>query len=101
MYRLHVYDRQSTGMHWQIGKGGGFHYQIAESRGQALPVTVFLGDTRVATTVRLANGNRAIGTRVSKEVAERVGFSEPSAFHRAFKRWTGDTPGEYRRRLRS
>jgi len=35
-------------------------------------VTFFLHDTRIATTVRLANGNRAIGTRVSKEVADRV-----------------------------
>jgi UbiD family decarboxylase len=43
MYRLHVYDRQHTGMHWQIGKGGGFHYQVAEARQEALPVTVFLG----------------------------------------------------------
>lgn len=43
MYRLHVHDRRSTGMHWQIGKGGGFHYQVAEARGEALPVTVFLG----------------------------------------------------------
>ena len=43
MYRLHVHDARTTGMHWQIGKGGGFHYQIAESRDQALPVTVFLG----------------------------------------------------------
>ena len=43
MYRLHVYDRASTGMHWQIGKGGGFHYARAEARGEPLPVTVFLG----------------------------------------------------------
>jgi UbiD family decarboxylase len=43
MYRLHVYDRQTTGMHWQIGKGGGFHYAQAEARGEALPATVFLG----------------------------------------------------------
>ncbi len=43
MYRLHVHDAASTGMHWQIGKGGGFHYQIAEAKGQALPATVFLG----------------------------------------------------------
>ncbi|HAK55561.1 MAG: UbiD family decarboxylase [Vicinamibacterales bacterium] len=43
MYRLHVHDQRSTGMHWQIGKGGGFHYQVAESRGEALPATVFLG----------------------------------------------------------
>ena len=30
-------------------------------------------------------------------VAEMVGFSEASAFFRAFKRWTGRTPGEFRR----
>ena len=34
--------------------------------------TIFLDDVRIATTVRMANGNRAIGTRVSKEVADRV-----------------------------
>ena len=43
MYRLHVHDQRSTGMHWQIGKGGGFHYAVAEAKQQALPVTVFLG----------------------------------------------------------
>ena len=30
-------------MHWQIGKGGGFHYHEAEERDESLPVTVFLG----------------------------------------------------------
>ncbi|MEJ8837254.1 AraC family transcriptional regulator [Ramlibacter sp. AN1133] len=30
------------------------------------------------------------------EVANRVGFSEASTFHRAFKQWTGVAPGEYR-----
>jgi 4-hydroxybenzoate decarboxylase subunit C len=43
LYRMQVYDPRTTGMHWQIGKGGGFHYAAAESRGQSLPVTVFLG----------------------------------------------------------
>ena len=43
MYRLQVHDARTTGMHWQIGKGGGFHYDVAERKGQPLPVTVFLG----------------------------------------------------------
>lgn len=43
MYRIQVYDDQTTGVHWQIQKGGGFHYHEAEKRGEALPVSVFLG----------------------------------------------------------
>lgn len=36
------------------------------------------------------------GKKVSaNETAYLVGFSEPTAFSRAFKRWTGRTPGEY------
>jgi 3-polyprenyl-4-hydroxybenzoate decarboxylase len=38
-----VYDEATTGMHWQIGKGGGFHHAAAEARGEALPVVVHLG----------------------------------------------------------
>ncbi len=43
MYRLQIHDEQHTGMHWQIGKGGGFHYGVAEARDRPLPATVFLG----------------------------------------------------------
>jgi UbiD family decarboxylases len=43
MYRLQVFSENQTGMHWQIHKGGGFHYYEAEKANQALPVTVFLG----------------------------------------------------------
>ena len=35
------------------------------------------------------------------EVAEHTGFQEPSAFHRAFKKWTGESPGSYRLRMLS
>ncbi len=43
MYRIQRYDSLSTGIHWQIGKGGGFHYSEAEQQNKPLPVTIFLG----------------------------------------------------------
>jgi AraC-like DNA-binding protein len=32
-------------------------------------------------------------------IAALLGFDEPSAFHRSFKKWTGATPGDYRKSL--
>lgn len=43
MYRIQRFGKEETGIHWQIGKGGGFHHFEAEKAGQDLPVTVFLG----------------------------------------------------------
>ena len=43
IYRMQIYDARSAGLHWQIQKGGGFHYHEAEKLNRALPVTVFLG----------------------------------------------------------
>lgn len=43
MYRIQRYDNETTGIHWQIGKGGGFHHFEAEKLNQKLPVTIFLG----------------------------------------------------------
>ncbi len=43
IYRMHVYDDETTGMHWQIGKGGGFHFHQAEKAGAGLPVAVHVG----------------------------------------------------------
>ncbi|EFL15732.1 AraC family transcriptional regulator [Streptomyces sp. C] len=46
---------------------------------------------RDAAIAGLAEGGEPIA-----ELAARLGFSEDTAFHRAFRRWTGTTPGAYR-----
>lgn len=43
MYRIQRYDDVSTGIHWQIHKGGGYHYHEAEKLNQALPMTLYIG----------------------------------------------------------
>lgn len=43
---------------------------------------------------RLANPGKRI-----KRVAVEVGFAEPASFTRAFRRWTGLSPREYRQKL--
>jgi AraC-like DNA-binding protein len=47
-----------------------------------------LRDTAITSLVR--------GTETVDELSDRLGFSEPSAFRRAFRRWTGSSPGSYR-----
>lgn len=46
--------------------------------------TIFQGDLRISTNVRNEDGERAIGTRVSQEVYERVLIEEKPWFARAF-----------------
>ncbi len=43
MYRIQRFDQTTTGIHWQIHKGGGFHYHEAEKMNQSLPINVFIG----------------------------------------------------------
>ncbi len=43
VYRIQVYDSKTTGMHWQIHKGGGFHYNRAERLDRPLEVAVVIG----------------------------------------------------------
>jgi AraC-like DNA-binding protein len=52
----------------------------------------------LAETIRLELARERLNdaTRPLKEIAAELGFSEISAFHRAFKRWTGHTPAEFR-----
>ncbi len=54
IYRMQLHDARSTGMHWQIGKGGGFHYAVAEASERPLPVSVFLGGPPAAMVAALA-----------------------------------------------
>jgi len=42
-YRMQVYDRRTTGMHWQRHKGGAQHHRVAERLGKRLEVAVALG----------------------------------------------------------
>jgi AraC-like DNA-binding protein len=46
---------------------------------------------RDAAIAALASGRETVD-----ELSDRLGFSEPSAFRRAFRRWTGSPPGAYR-----
>lgn len=43
VYRMHVYDDRSTGMHWQTQKDGAIHSQKGKRRGQKLEVAVVIG----------------------------------------------------------
>jgi 4-hydroxy-3-polyprenylbenzoate decarboxylase len=49
MYRMQVYDRRTTGMHWQRHKGGAQHHRVAERMGKRLEVAVALGADPVLT----------------------------------------------------
>ncbi len=40
-------------------------------------------------------------SRSVMDIALELGFSERSAFHRAFRKWTGASPGEFRRALQA
>lgn len=54
IYRLQRFDAASTGMHWQIEKGGGFHFARAEAAGRPLPVSVVLGGPPALTLAAVA-----------------------------------------------
>ncbi|MBF7728787.1 AraC family transcriptional regulator [Pseudomonas sp. N040] len=55
-----------------------------------------LNDTRR----QLAERHLRDGQLPAAEIALLLGYSEPSVFFRAFRQWTGLTPGEYRARLK-
>ncbi|MGV3557324.1 helix-turn-helix domain-containing protein [Larkinella arboricola] len=54
---------------------------------------------QVADSIRksLALNYLSSGTYPVKEISYILGYNELSAFSRAFKRWTGTTPGHYQK----
>ena len=54
-----------------------------------------LNDTRR----QMAERHLRDGQLAATDIALLLGYSEPSVFFRAFRQWTGLTPGEYRTRL--
>jgi 4-hydroxy-3-polyprenylbenzoate decarboxylase len=49
LYRMQVYDDQTTGMHWQVHKVGARHGKQYYERGERMPVAVTLGGDPVYT----------------------------------------------------
>jgi len=43
MYRMHVYDETTTGMHWHMHKGGAQHFRKFGKKRERMPVAVALG----------------------------------------------------------
>ena len=43
VYRMHVYDDRTTGMHWQTQKDGAVHSEKMKRRGQKMEVAVVIG----------------------------------------------------------
>jgi 4-hydroxy-3-polyprenylbenzoate decarboxylase len=54
MYRMQIYDAQTTGMHWQLHKVGARHAARSRQTGRPMPVSVFLGGDPVFTFVATA-----------------------------------------------
>ena len=49
MYRMHVLDSSTTGMHWQRHKTGANHFEAWKKEGRKMPVSVALGGDPVYT----------------------------------------------------
>jgi AraC-like DNA-binding protein len=78
----------------QVGRALGYSRQTLYRRLKAEEITFaeLLDGLRQRLALRWLRDDRM----PVKEVAYRLGFSDPAAFSRAFKRWTGQSPSAIR-----
>lgn len=43
MYRMQIFDKKTTGMHWHMHKTGAKHFRLYKEKGMKMPVAVSLG----------------------------------------------------------
>ncbi|MDD3859997.1 MAG: menaquinone biosynthesis decarboxylase [Bacteroidales bacterium] len=49
MYRMQIFGKKTTGMHWHLHKGGAAHFKKYKDSGKIMPVSVVLGGAPVLT----------------------------------------------------
>ncbi|WP_338868356.1 helix-turn-helix transcriptional regulator [Spirosoma sp. SC4-14] len=77
-------------------------HNLSQLLNDRLGMTFFdwLATHRIAEARRLLNDPVTTNLKID-EIAERVGYNSPSAFHTAFKRLTNQTPAQFRNQLAS
>ena len=93
----------------QLADGGPDVGRVASQLGMSLRTLARRLETEGTTFRELLDDVRQqlaveqVGRRAATftEITDQLGFSHVAAFHRAFRRWTGQTPGQYRQMARS
>lgn len=49
MYRMQIFDKNSTGMHWHLHKGGATHFKKYKDAGKKMPVSIVMGGDPILT----------------------------------------------------
>ena len=71
------------------------HYSLQHLRRKLREEGTSMGEIREGIIRDVAIASLVRGEESVNELSKRLGFSEPSAFRRAFRRWTGSSPGSY------
>jgi 3-polyprenyl-4-hydroxybenzoate decarboxylase len=74
VYRMQVYDGATTGMHWQIQKGGGFHYQRAEQLASVAALPEGMDEVAFASFLRGKPIDMKRGKTISLQVPAHAEF---------------------------